>query len=193
MKCRLISYLLWLANSRPPIDAEAFYRMKTRLLHRYGRRVGQHVQHVAHTCWECHGSGSREDGSKHPCWKCGGSGQFRQFWSYLDVWKLGPRTFHIPVGRTWSYPGRTDIEGIIKHEDVGWAAREAQFWLALFFDWHLLYRLTKSCACGRYWYPLMNLNRVYWFTRDCWRRTKRLMHNRRIVRKIARFNEDTPF
>lgn len=130
----LLSRLLHSANSAPPFESGAFYRIKDRILARWGERLGTENQRIV---WECWGP-YREGCLGEDCPHCGGTGVYDQRFCRLERWQLGAFIFHsnpTPILPTADY----QIFGRIKHERVGDPA-EAYLWLALLFDLPLFCR-----------------------------------------------------
>lgn len=116
MLIRVLAWLLICANAKPAHShREPFYRLKDRLLHRFGRLIGTEWQHIRKTCWSCE-DGMRDDGDS--CWKCGGTGIYQQTWVLLQRWEIGGAIFHRPVRRTPLDPhGVVTIHGYITHPE----------------------------------------------------------------------------
>lgn len=169
---RLLSYLLWLANSDPPYcHRERFYAMKTRILRRYATREGTDLQEIpGKKCWGPYQSGCLG----RRCRRCEGTGWYAfPFWVKLERWRLGSRLFHIPGSRQYQRPdGLVGIVGRIEHQHVDhWSAREAALWLALAFDRGLFWRMcATSCPCGWTGRPLCTLGQILFHVRGLVRR-----------------------
>lgn len=151
MLIHLIAWLLHRANARPPLTYRSeFYALKDRLLHRYGRRVGDDLQHIVKRCWN------------GPCWRCDDTGIYDQFWVRLERWQLGGRLFHRPLERQrLAVPGPATITGFIRHQDYGALSAECALWLGLLFDRGLFWRvLASSCQSGLTWLPLVTLQQL---------------------------------
>lgn len=153
---RLLGWLLHRANARPPeYVRETFYRLKSRLLVRYGRYIGDDVQDLSQECWGpdrrsyvCPGNG---------CPKCGGTGVYRERFVVLERWRLGRYTFHRPVERRLPkmVPVRV-IKGIIRHGDVPYdQAVDALLWLALVYDRELFRRVLRGTAFWKTRRPML--------------------------------------
>lgn len=155
MKKRIIGFLLHWANTSPPIlDDKGFYRMKTRLLEKYGTKIGVDVQHILKPCWNC------EKG----CYKCNtygiGGGVWDEFWSYLDLYTLGSYRFHVPRERVRKEPKEDiTVEGFIRHKPPNfYLYSEAFYWLALFFDRPLFkYTFGRSGHVSKKFTPMVIL------------------------------------
>jgi len=108
----ILSRLLHHAN-RESKD-EAFYRVKDRILTRYGKVVGHDVQHIpGKTCFACGGTGEPlwiNDQDDERCSRCWGDGWYkRPKWILLQRVQFGKYIFHKPIYRT------TQVENI-QHE-----------------------------------------------------------------------------
>jgi hypothetical protein len=160
LKRRFLSWLLYLANARGSITPrrKEFYAMKDRLLRKYGKRIGEDIQHIAH---ECYGWGF--DGCDGlTCQKCNGSGVHHHSYVTLERWEFAGRIFHSapkPIGYT--LPKNINIEGRIRHEIAWKKSGDAMLWLAFFCDqrffWHCL---TSSRFMGWQWRPMLALQAV---------------------------------
>jgi hypothetical protein len=165
---RILSYLLWLANSKPPMtNRDGFYAMKSRLLRRYGTRDGTDLQEIpGKPCFNCNGTGLTLGGYRAwTCRKCDGTGDYRAgFWCQLERWRLGGRVFHIPGPRLYKRPdGLVSFTGYVQHSAyVSYsAATEAAMWLALAFDRPLFRKMFRASKPAYWsWLPLHNLQRV---------------------------------
>ncbi len=158
MKQAILVRLLHWANSSPPCNRMQFYVLKTRLLNRYGRFVGHEIQEIKKECW-----GRYETPCGPKCHKCGGTGVFDIRWVRLERWEWRGFCFHTPAGDTRKPCLRVDIHGRIEHKDYGRLSNEAVLWLYLLCgEWKLLARaLRESYCCGRYWWPFLNLQRIW--------------------------------
>lgn len=161
-----LSALLHYANTAPPlVGRAAFYELKTKLLARHGTRDGHDWQQVVRPCWgpmRVWGDEGACPGEK--CSRCGGTGIYNERWYCLDRWTWGRYTFHCPrdLSPVNHRPDQPNIVGIIEHPHYGRAANEALLWLYLLCgEWCLLWQQLRSTSCrGRYWWPLLNLQRV---------------------------------
>lgn len=166
----ILATLLHYANASPPSCRTEFYRMKERLLKRYGTFCGHDLQEIRKECW---GELERNDDWYDRSWlgctgascrRCGGTGVFDIRWVRLQRWTWGKYTFHIPDGETRKPPDMPTpnlIRGLIEHPNYGRASNEAVLWLYLLFDRRLFWRsITGWCCYGRYFYPLTILQRI---------------------------------
>lgn len=115
---RVLSLLLWHANSDPPAAVRySFYRIKDRVLRKYGSLDGERRidwQDVSSVCWSCEGTGGLyEPGG---CWKCRGTGIHRSVFVPLSRWKIAGRVFHVPGPATSVRPETIEVKGYIRHE-----------------------------------------------------------------------------
>lgn len=170
MRHHLLATLLHYANADPPLFCQRteFYALKERLLRRWGRLADYDLQEIRKECWGTrrwdpeHGDyeylGCRDD-----CPRCGGTGIFHIRWIWLERWEWCGYVFHRPSRESFTRPDyQVSIHGRIEHPHYGWASSEAVLWLYLLCgEWRLLWRaLRSSCSCGRYWWPLLNVQRV---------------------------------
>ncbi len=168
----ILPRLLHLANSDPPGNREEFYALKTRLLHTYGKLRGLRVQEIIKSCW---GEYDSPGCLGKKCRKCGGTGIYSRRQYLLEEWEWGGYVFHCPVPTNRLYTV-IDIKGRIEHKNYGRKAREACLWLYLLCGEIGLFRraMTSGYSCGRYWWPLLNLQRAatvlsMWLAwRKCW-------------------------
>jgi len=195
----MISWLLYLANARPPSEKkqkERFYAMKQRICERFATPDGFDVQHfTGKKCWSCGGSGIHyywDERDEDYCWKCNGTGWYRrEKWVILKRWKLGKRVFHQPDGVAYGHPfpslRNITIEGYIEHGYHGFAHEEATMWLALAFDWKLLGMLlaegTTYVKWPRWYGPMVHLRQI----------AGKLRFRRQLSRIKASVSEDIPF
>lgn len=132
MNC-LLAYMLFLANTNPGAERQAFYAMKGKILRR------EDIQELVYDCWNCNGAGGWvelvPDGYSDwiECHKCGGDGVWDRRWVILDRWELGGRTFHNPNGRLTSRPAHVAIRGRVRHPDMGRWATVAKWALFCWF------------------------------------------------------------
>lgn len=163
---RPLGWLLYLANARMSgsVYRRERYALKDRLLHRFGTRVGDDVQHIVEDCW-----GYYDDGRclGRSCTKCGGTGVYDERVILLERWQLGGRIFHSNPRQAYGEANQLKtragvIRGRIQHDAVRYgAAEEALLWLALIFDRKLFWRELKSHrTCGWQRRPLKALQVV---------------------------------
>lgn len=176
MKRHILARLLNMANADPPWDREhqdRFYRIKDRLLKRFGTVVGSDFQRIVKPCWECVDGEIPGDRRFYPgrCWKCHGTGVFDRFFVVLERWNFCGFTFHRPVERrrVRGPQEHVTIEGRIQHEARQPWNCEAILWLSLLYDREMFWGLV-SCAsprAGRT--PLVLFNRLVFRARMLWR------------------------
>jgi hypothetical protein len=147
MKKLILGFLLHYANR--DIDwriKDEFYKIKTKILIKYGYKVGYDIQHIKKICDTCDGSGFFKCNWKHPetCWSCYGTGVYYEFWSKLDKYKLGNWYFHNPVEKSYTskyiilYQNNPVIEGYIQHVPPKYyIGKECLFWILLIFNFKL--------------------------------------------------------
>ncbi len=134
----LLGKAIWIVNSDPPHQLrDKFYSIKNKLLKRFGKRVGQDLQHIYKECWHCNYWACDDCEQFDACCKCLGTNIYRQFWSRLDVYQFGRFRFHLPVERLYKDPGEpVTIKSYIQHEERGnyFLRMELLLWLIVFFD-----------------------------------------------------------
>ncbi len=167
---QLLAKLLHWANSYPPVFSREFYALKDRLCRKYARFAGHELQEIRKECWG-EKTWDREYGGYDyhkckgkSCRACGGTGIFDIRWVRLERWEWCGFVFHRPDGDTRIPPevGSVKIFGRIEHKDYGRLSSEAALWLYLLTgEWKLFCRAMRSSrCCGRFWYPLLNLQKV---------------------------------
>lgn len=182
---RILSKLLWLANSDPPCSRKRFYAMKDVILKLWGEPDGYDVQRIVKACWGDRwwdDEGDEANGCGPGCRRCGGTGVWEEKFIRLERWKLAGRNFHSNPTRI-SRPdksgetayGPVTIDGRIGHKRPGRIADEAMLWLALLTGhWRLLWIETAHVyRYGRTWFPLLNLACLAWFAARLYGRVKR--------------------
>ena len=168
--------LLHYANSSPPVVGRTeFYALKSRLLKQHGTRDGEDVQHIVAPCWGYYDQSGCEGAE---CTKCGGTGIFHETFVRLLRYRWGRYSFHTPIERSYTscFGQWPTIKGRVEHRRYGRVTSEAVLWLYLLCgEWRLLARALKSsAACGRYFWPLLNVQRaifrlrLYTNRRRCW-------------------------
>lgn len=163
----LLGELLFYANSAPPAPwRELFYSLKDRVLVNYGEFQDSHLQHIVKECYNCTG-GKVYERHAHlgeivpiyagPCRQCNGTGVHREFWTVLALFRVGKRTFHMPIKRFESYqkslipdlPFAENIEGYIHHERPKYYLNvEAFFWLLLLFEPKTFFSKMGKIGCA---------------------------------------------
>ena len=184
----VVSKLLHIANSEP-VNRDAFYALKKRLLERYGDNIGIDLQHIpGKPCWTCNGSGIYRgwhlysgDEWEDVCNRCGGSGQYkREFWVVLSKYKFGRFTFHIPGERIYEAPqvlktGVDAIEGYIEHAHYGDGPEVAYVWLCLLCrEWEMLrwwFAQNHTAIKWWRWHPFFWIRNVLVWWRLNWKRS----------------------
>lgn len=162
----MLATLLHYANADAPfLHRTEFYALKTRLLERYGTKTAIETQEIRKKCWGWRDEYGGDKGCRgDDCTKCGGTGVYSLRWVKLERWQWCGYVFHRPIGYQFNPPDPTTVKifGRIEHADYGRASQEAALWLYLLCgEWRLLWKsLRSSCACGWYWWPMLNLQRV---------------------------------
>lgn len=134
----LLGNVLGIVNSGPPSELrQEFYAIKDHVLRRFGRRVGQDIQHIVKPCWHCRRWNCDDCDAFDSCCKCLGTDIYLEFWSRLDVYQIGKHCFHLPVERIKTAPAEpVTITGYIQHVERGsiYKRKELCLWLILLFD-----------------------------------------------------------
>lgn len=190
---RLLATLLHYANSSPPCNQTEFYALKERLLNRYGKLTDYQVQEIRKDCWgEWNRYGDRDGCTGAKCRRCGGTGVFSVRWFYLEKREWCGFTFHRPSRELYKEVGAVEIVGRIEHKDYGRVAKEAALWLYLLTgEWRLLWQaMQASRCCGRFLWPLLNVQRIVFEiainSRTCWRCRKRIWSRQHAACKACR-------
>jgi len=160
----LLGFLIHHGNT-DPLDKDAFYRIKDKILRRWGTVVGFDVQHLPGMKCNCCRNGYHwhwiYDWGAYgweKCWHCGGTSWYKQErWILLLRYRLGNHDLHRPVSflkGEWSnkpsslLAGRF-IEGFINHSNSPHHLnRECALWLFLFYDRSAFKKLiTQRIGC----------------------------------------------
>jgi hypothetical protein len=117
---RVLSWLLHHANRK--YKDIWFYKIKDRILSKYGVHRGYDVQFIeGKKCYSCKGSGLFYVGYRgeyDTCWNCHNGWYKRPVWNILSRLEFGKYTFHQPYARSFSKPENSlgIIEGYIEHD-----------------------------------------------------------------------------
>lgn len=175
----MLAWLLHIANSSP-IDKEAFYPVKTRILKRFAIKDGTDLQELAgKRCWSCDGSGifvHHYSGDEDYCHKCGGNGWYKSpCYVTLQRWELGRYVFHEPIDRKYCAPPsglivRSIVTGYVQHRHYSFrAVRWATLTIGLIFDRDLA-RIAWREIYHRWWIVQLYRKRCMDCKRHLWRR-----------------------
>lgn len=109
MKNLILSILSWLLHhANQNGKDEHFYKIKNRILAKYGKHICYEVQFIeGKKCNSCHGTGTFRCGWKLPgmCWSCYGSGWYKKpCWNILALVRFGKYEFHQPFLRVYEDP-----------------------------------------------------------------------------------------
>lgn len=165
---RILSYLLHHANRET--KAEGFYKIKDKILSRYGTVVGYDVQFIeGKKCNSCGGLGyhnkyswpSGEVYDTADCYHCWGGWYKHPTWVLLQRIQFGKYIFHKPIQRErrlknpflkecgWRVSDGI-IEGYIEHSRTEFG-RDALIILYLLYDWRGYWKRWYK-TIGRSWY-----------------------------------------
>ncbi len=165
----LISILAWLLHhaNRNGRD-DHFYKIKNKLLAKYGNITGFDVQFIeGKKCYTCGGTGIYEyyndDGEVRGCdycWHCYEGWYKRPTWNILYRIQFGKYTFHQPLKRVYKKPELINnvIDGYISHSPSKYT-NFALTVLFIIFERGYIFRYLKES--GRGW-------RVRWYRPDAW-------------------------
>jgi hypothetical protein len=147
----VLGFLVHYANT-DPLDKENFYRIKDKILRRFGTPVGNDLQLLEgvrcnrcvngrywHWIYDSHCYGWEQ------CWQCSGTSWFKpRRYVLLKKYRLGRWYFHRPVSSFEDYKFKfvvpfffrnKYIDGYIDHSNYyGWLSWECCLWLYLMFD-----------------------------------------------------------
>lgn len=186
---KIIGLFLHVANSSPPfLYRQEFYKLKERLLGKYGTFLGYELQHIKKICWTCGGTGIyQHNGYDEDCRRCI-NGVYEEFWVVLRKYSISKYQFHIPEKKIYANWGMTTwvdlvcmyhtpvtIEGYIQHRSYGHLSDECFYWLALLFDLKLFFRcFGRIRYIGKKYTPMMfsnnaifNIKRLYAMACGC--------------------------
>jgi len=166
MKTLILSWLVFHANKSKD---KAFYKIKNRILDKYGRKTDTVVQFIeGKKCFSCGGTGNHTyygwNGFAYdhaPCWNCNGSGWFKHpRWNWLDVIQFGKFNFHRPFATTYEAPTESvqQFEGYIEHSHTK-HTDFALFIIFIMYEKGYLNRWYKDIGKG--W-------RLYWWLPRNW-------------------------
>ena len=207
----ILSWLLHHANREG--RNEHFYKIKNRLLAKFGNFIGYDIQFIeGKKCHSCHGSGmyysyfyGNEWDYEH-CYSCYGGWYKRPVWNILHRVKFGKYIFHQPKERVYKAPAAETkvIEGYIDHNK----SKHGQFALTILFliyEKGYLKRWYQSAGTG--W-------KCYWWQRRNWlyniihiikhgknsipfndtrRKMKAIMNKYKPVNQVSYNDYDLPF
>lgn len=208
--CRVLSWLLHHANREG--RNEYFYKVKNRLLSKYGNFIGYDVQFIeGKKCHSCNGSGVYHgygwDGDYYDhCYRCHNGWYKRPVWNILQRVQFGKYIFHQPYQRAYEKPeiSTTIIEGYIDHN----RSKHGQFSLTvlfLFYEKGYIKRWYKSAGIGwkSYWWQprnwLYNIVHIIKHGRnsipfnDTRRKMKAIINKYKPVKPVSYEPDDLPF
>lgn len=181
MKTHILSWLLHHANRY--YKSDFFYRLKSKILNKYGKQVGYDFQFIeGYDCWSCNGTGIfvrysyySDKPIQEMCYKCYNGKYHRPHWNLLERIEFGKYTFHKPINRVYEKPDyNTVINGYITHKPSYWShfARVVLY---------LIYCRKDYKQFGGWDFGLGDSYRCYWFLHF----PKNFINN--IVYKVRRF------
>lgn len=177
----ILSELLFRANSE--YGEDYFYKVKNKILKKYGKHVGYDVQFIeGKKCYTCGGTGiyvgyyySGEKWSD-TCNRCWGGWYKQPVWNILERLQLGKYVFHSPYQRAYKKPdvlAGSFIEGYINHDRKKYG-KTCKFVLMFLYEKKYLKRWYKSAGVGWYtnwWLP------KYWV----WNTIHIIKHGRKSI------------
>lgn len=177
MIARILSYLLHHANRE--YRSDDFYRIKNRILSKYGKPVDFDVQFIeGKKCHSCGGTGTHDfygyDGRVYKteaCYHCYFGWYKRPSWVLLQRLQFGKYIFHKPIdranGKANPFAGQSGInteviEGYIDHTRTKFG-KDALVILFLLYDWKGFWKRWYK-AIGRGWY----CHQSWWWSPRRW-------------------------
>ncbi|MEC7753800.1 MAG: hypothetical protein VYB44_07205 [Bacteroidota bacterium] len=176
----IIGEILHLANRDIPEKYKTqFYKIKNKLVDKYGVKVGQDIQHIKQQCWSCRDGVFHSDWKEpETCWSCGGTGIYREEWNRLDKYQVGRHFFHQPIERMFIYDPLFDgeakpiIQGYIRHQKPKYRiGLEMAYWLLLIYGYK---PKLRGFATSKPRTPLLLLVSIRWKIRMLKARIKKL-------------------
>lgn len=154
-------------NSSP---TQIFYKLKDKILTKFGHENDFDLQVIKQTCWSCEGTGKFKSDWKpiEICWSCGGDGVFRTKKIVLERWLLNGHLFHKPLGelsgnlvvkydpfehpRSISFSGviRNEIQGYIRHDKMEGNPQYCLYYLMWHYDRDMFWRYLTCDVNGYY-------------------------------------------
>lgn len=194
-KISVLSWLLFHANQKP---SKEFYKIKNRILAKYGQHICYDVQFIeGKRCLSCKGTGQYPKYSyersfyKEICWNCGGTGWYKKpCWNILARIRFGKyESFHQPFVRVFADPQSKSpvINGYIDHEPTKYSSFSLSI-LFLIYEKRYLKRWYKSAGIGwrsYWWLPRNWINNIVHIIKHG-RRSIPFHHQGIIRRKISR-------
>jgi len=170
LKISILSWLLHHANQNG--KDEHFYKIKNRILAKYGKHICYEVQFIeGKKCLSCGGTGNHQYFDYHgfstavsPCWNCTNGWYKRPCWNILALVSFGKYEFHQPFMRMYEDPqskGKTFTGYVERHPTnlTGFAIVV----LFMMYEKGYLKRWYKSAGIGwrSYWWQPRNwLNNI---------------------------------
>jgi len=163
LKISILSWLIHHANREG--RNEYFYRIKNRVLVKYGKHIGYDVQFIEGK--KCHSCGGTGEYAKYgwngqvydfvDCYRCFNGWHKRPTWNVLERVQFGKYIFHQPLKQLFKGPSKNDkiISGYINHKQskYGTYALTALF---LLYEKGYLKRWYRAQGLGwrcSWWYP----------------------------------------
>lgn len=190
----ILSTLLHHANRET--KADEFYKIKDRILTRYGTVVGYDVQFIeGKKCHSCNGTGQFKKLNQYgfvydidSCWHCIRGWYKRPTWVLLQRIRFGKYIFHKPIEKKYGKANpfinecgvnKNAIDGYIDHSRTEYG-KDALVILYLIYDWKGYWKRWYR-SVGRGWY----CHRSWWMSpRRC---ANNIAHIIRYKRKAIPF------
>jgi hypothetical protein len=192
----ILAFLLHHANRCT--KSPEFYRIKDKLLDKYGSVVGYDVQHIeGKECFSCGGTGIHYKRDQYGirnsegCWRCHGGWYRRPMWILLARKPIGKYVFHKPAKREYSVKnpfipalGDKVIDGYIRHR-VAKYSHIALYALYLLYNRPMFRRYfleNVGVGCRVYWYwPRNWFYHLVYLIRGGWRREIHELHWKNFI------------
>jgi len=200
LKIIILSWLVHHANRESKNDY--FYRIKNRLLTKYGRFIGYDVQFIeGKKCNSCGGTGEHYRYGRYgqvydydDCYHCFGGWYKQPHWNILSRIQFGKYVFHQPKERVYKKPDQLSlsiIEGYIDHNRSK-HGKFALFVLFLIYEKNYLNRWYKETGNGwrcYWWYPRNYLYNLIHFIK----KGKNAYPIKRMFEKRIKYPETKPY
>ncbi len=163
LKIQILSWILHRANRE--FCNEYFYKIKNKILIKYGKHLGYDVQFIeGKKCYSCGGTGIHHnyyhnEWQQDVCYHCFNGWYKDPVWNILSRVEFGKYIFHQPYQRAYKKPeiSTNIIDGYISHTKIKYGAT-CQFVLFLLYEKGYLKRYYKETGIGwrTYWYYPQN-------------------------------------
>jgi hypothetical protein len=179
---KVIGLLLHYANkSKPKTTRDSFFKLKEKLVKKYGCVSGFDMQHIYKECHSCDNGMFYKYWEKdyETCYNCRGTGVYADYYVRLDRYCIGEYGFHVPNSRFYEVlEGSNEVVyGYIKHRLPKYGiSRECLLWLYLLFDFSSFkLEVGSESFKGFFFTPLLIVDRALFLVNKYKREIKFLM------------------